>query len=173
VRLTPELKVPHPRLAPRSGRRVGFLVVQRQPCWRRATSPPRPRHRARLCVRSCLPPAHPATVPRPPKVSRSMFRCSGSSHRAEWKGVAARISLLAKGVRVGRGGGHGPHSASGIHSSVFPLVPKVSAALWERMRGGETPFRWQAGEHGGQLSRSACADGRRSLAGIYVPKALR
>jgi hypothetical protein len=55
----------------------------------------------------------------------------------------------------------------------FPLVPKVSAALWERMRGGETPFRWQAGEHGGQLSRSACADGRRSLAGIYVPKALR
>jgi hypothetical protein len=26
-------------------------------------------------------------------------------------GVAARISLLAKGVRVGRGGGHGPQSA--------------------------------------------------------------
>lgn len=40
-------------------------------------------HRGRLRFRSFLPPTHPATVQRPPNISRSMFRCSGSSHRAE------------------------------------------------------------------------------------------
>jgi hypothetical protein len=35
----------------------------------------------------------------------------GAAGKERGKGVAARISLLAKGVRVGRGGGHGPQSA--------------------------------------------------------------
>jgi len=70
--------------SPRSSsvRRVGFKVVPTSTLLATRHLQPCP---CIVAFRSPLVPrcARPAIMPRPPKVSRSMFRCSGSSHRAE------------------------------------------------------------------------------------------
>gem|GEM_PF-6279401 len=116
------LRMPHPRLAYSSGGGFAPRWDQCPPCWRRATSLPLlARWQDALPV---VPPsAHPATVRRPPKACRSMFRCSGSSHRADWFGC--RLVTNAPAIAFARKPSGGEHS--GGHEPRQPLhfVPAV------------------------------------------------
>jgi hypothetical protein len=92
----------------------------------------------------------PANVPRPPKVSRSMFRCSGSSHRAEWFDAALKEMLrLAPSqesqVAAKRPGGHEPRQPLHFVPAVVtpharpPEDKKCSAAGKARRRRRALP----------------------------------
>ena len=58
-------------------------------------------------------------------------------------------------------------------SSVVPLVPKVSAALWERTREAKLRFGGRRVRMGTAFDLPRALDGRRSLGGTSVPQALR
>ena len=64
-------------------------------------------------------------------------------------------------------------ACSDFGSRLFPLVPKVSAALWERTREAKLRFGGRRVRMGTAFDLPRALDGRRSLGGTSVPQALR
>ncbi len=91
---SPRLRVPHPRLAPRSGQRVLLFGRSGVEGFGDAPRTTPALHRGRLRFRSFLPPAHPATVLRPPKVSRT------ESHRHASRPLVPRSRAACRRLTV-------------------------------------------------------------------------